>query len=308
MADNTKKPQKNSSNKKSSPRKQAPHKVSSSKNPSAKKSQKERFTFKGVVLNVFNGLVIGSSMLVPGVSGGSMAIILGIYDELISAVSNIFKRFKYSFFLLLQVAVGGIIGIFLFSKLMLNLIEAHKLPMMYLFMGAMLGSIPSLYKKGQIKKFNLLYVVWIIIGAGLVYALNFLPKGQFTVIPNDFKSYVMLFLCGLIIAVALVLPGISTSHILLVLGMYEAVWGAVNKLNFVYLLPIFLGVVAGIMLLTKILDKAMTKFPKQTYLLIIGFVLASLVDIFPGFPSGYSIVGCLGGAALGAGIVCLISR
>lgn len=309
MASNSKKPQRSLSDKKSSTKGNPPPKASSSKKPPKKKyDRNESFTVKGIMRNTFDGLVIGSSMLVPGVSGGTMAIILGIYDELISAVSNIFKRFKHSFLLILQVAIGGITGIFLFSKLILTLIETYELPMMYLFMGAMLGSIPSLYKKGQVKKFNPLYFIWVIIGAGLVYALNFLPKGQFTVIPNDFKSYAMLFLCGLIIAIALVLPGISTSHILLVLGMYEAVWGAVNKLNFVYLLPIFLGVIVGIMLSTKILDKAMTCFPKQTYLLIIGFVLASLVDIFPGWPSGYSAVGCLGGAILGAGVVCLISK
>lgn len=245
-------------------------------------------------------------MLIPGVSGGTMAIILGIYDELISAVSNILKRFKYSFLFILQVSVGGIVGILLFSKFILDLIEAYELPMMYLFMGAMLGSIPSLYKKGKIGQFRTLNILWILIGAGFVYALNFLPKGSFTVVPSDFKSYAMLFLCGIIIAVALILPGISTSHILLILGMYEAVWGAVSSLNYVYLLPIFLGALAGIMLSTKILDKAMTRFPRQTYLLIIGFVLASIIDIFPGLPSGLGIVGCICGAILGAGVVYLL--
>ncbi len=245
-------------------------------------------------------------MLIPGVSGGTMAIILGIYDELISAVSNIFKRFKYSFLFILQVAVGGIAGILLFSKLILNLIREYELPMMYLFMGAMLGSIPSLYKKGNTGRFNPLNILWALIGAGLVYALNFLPKSSFTVVPSDFKSYAMLFLCGIIIAVALVLPGISTSHILLILGMYEAVWGAVSGLNFVYLLPIFLGALTGIMLSAKILDRAMTRFPRQTYMLIIGFVLASIIDIFPGLPSGFGILGCIGGFVLGAAAVYLL--
>lgn len=288
----------------------APNNNMPQKNPPPKRpaQKKARFTPKSVIKHTISGLIIGSSMLVPGVSGGTMAIILGIYDSLINAVSTIFKRFTYNFLFILQVAVGGIAGILLFSHMILGLIEKFKYPMMYLFMGAMLGSIPSLYRKGKIKKFNPLYLIWVIIGGVLVYAMNFLPKNKFTTIPTNFQGYVMLFLCGAVIAIALILPGISTSHILLVMGMYESVWSAVSDLNFLYLFPIFLGVLAGVLLTTKILDSAMRRFPSQTHLLIIGFVLASLVDIFPGIPSNYSIVACIAGLIFGTGGIYLISK
>lgn len=290
------------------PQKNSPQQISqnySKKKPTRKKAQ---FTLKSIVKNTLSGLVIGSSMLVPGVSGGTMAIILGIYDSLINAVSTLFKRFTYNFLFILQVAIGGIVGILLFSHMILGLIENFEYPMMYLFMGAMLGSIPSLYRKGKIKKFNPLYLLWVIVGGGLVYAMNFLPKNKFTTIPIDFQGYVMLFLCGAVIAIALILPGISTSHILLVMGMYESVWLAVSDLNFLYLFPIFLGVFAGVLLTTKILDSAMRRFPTQTHLLIIGFVLASLADIFPGIPNNYLIVACIAGLIFGAGGIYLISK
>lgn len=270
--------------------------------------KKERFTLKAVVKNTLSGLIIGSSMLVPGVSGGTTAIILGIYDSLINAVSTIFKRFTYNFLFILQVTVGGIAGILLFSNMILDLIRKFEYPMMYLFMGAMLGSIPSLYRKGKIKKFNPFYLLWIIVGGGLVYAMNFLPKNKFSTMPTNFSGYLMLFLCGIVIAVALILPGISTSHILLVMGMYESVWSAVSDLQIMYLFPIFLGVMAGVLLTTKILDSAMHRFPAQTHLLIIGFVLASLVDIFPGIPNNYSIIACIAGFIFGTGGIYLISK
>lgn len=290
------------------PQKNSPQQIPQNPQQKEPSRKKARFTFKAVVKNTVSGLVIGSSMLVPGVSGGTMAIILGIYDSLINAVSTIFKRFTYNFLFILQVAVGGIAGILLFSHMILGLINKFEYPMMYLFMGAMLGSIPSLYRKGKIKKFNPLYLLWIIIGGGLVYAMNFLPKNKFSTMPTNFQSYVMLFLCGAVIAVALILPGISTSHILLVMGMYESVWSAVSDLNFLYLFPIFLGVMAGVLLTTKILDSAMRRFPAQTHLLIIGFVLASLADIFPGIPNNYSIVACAAGLIFGAGGIYLISK
>lgn len=265
-------------------------------------------TFIKVLLNIFYGVVIGATMLVPGASGGTMAIILGIYDELIKSVSNIFKRFKESFWFILQISIGAIIGILLLSKLMLNLIENNQMIMMYIFMGAVLGSIPALWKKSGISKFNPGYILWVFVGAAMMFLLGLIPKNNFNASPNSIESYLMLILCGVIIAVALVLPGISTSHMLLILGMYEAVWGAVNKLDFLYLLPILAGVILGVLATTKILDKAMTKLPKQTYLIIIGFVLASLVDMFPGLPSGIEVVFCLFAAAIAMVLIMFVSK
>lgn len=264
--------------------------------------------FIKILLNIFYGVVIGATMLVPGASGGTMAIILGIYDELIKSVSNIFKKFKESFLFILQISVGAIIGILLLSKLMLNLIENNQMIMMYIFMGAVLGSIPALWKKSGISKFNPGYILWVFVGAVIMFLLGLIPKNNFNASPNSIESYLMLILCGVIIAVALVLPGISTSHMLLILGMYEAVWGAVNKLDFLYLLPILVGVILGVLATTKILDKAMTKLPKQTYLIIIGFVLASLVDMFPGLPSGIEVVFCLFASAIAMVLIMFVSR
>ena len=103
-------------------------------------------------------------MLVPGVSGGTMAIILGIYDKLISAVSNIFVSFKKSFLFLLQILCGGLVGVFALSGLILWLIELWKLPMTYFFIGAIAGSIPMLVKKSDIKLKKLYNVSFAFIG------------------------------------------------------------------------------------------------------------------------------------------------
>ena len=263
---------------------------------------------KSVLKNFICGLVIGSSMLVPGVSGGTTAIMLGIYDRLLSAVSNIFREFKKNIFFLIEVAFGGIIGVLLFSQFILWLVEKWHLPMMYFFIGAIVGSIPMLLKKSKIMLKNFYNIIFALIGAGLVFAVGLLPKSRLTVVPSDFKGALLLILCGIIIAVALVLPGISTSHVLLVLGMYEAVWGSFKSMNIYYIFLLGIGVIIGTLLTAKITDKAMKRFPQQTFMAIVGFVAVSVFDIFPGVPIGIDIIFCTLMAALGFTAVFLTSK
>ena len=105
-----------------------------------------------ILLNMLKGLFVGGSMLIPGVSGGSMAMILGIYDKLITSVSSFFKHKKQSMIILGTFVLGAGIGILLFAKPLLYLTDTFTFPMMYLFMGAVVGSIPMIYKKADIKK------------------------------------------------------------------------------------------------------------------------------------------------------------
>lgn len=271
-------------------------------------SESRTLKIKSVLKNLLCGLTIGSSMLVPGVSGGTTAIILGIYDKLISAVGNILHDFKKSIIFLVQIAFGGIIGVIALSGLILWLVEVWELPMMYFFMGAIFGSIPMLIKKSQVTIKTLYNSLFAFIGIGLVLVIGLLPKSSFSVVPNDFNGALLLVFSGIIIAIALVLPGISTSHILLVLGMYEAVWGSFRSMNFYYLFLLGIGVIIGTLSTTKIIDKAMTKFPQQTFMIIVGFVMASVYDIFPGVPVGINILYCGIMTAAGFTIVWFVSR
>lgn len=263
---------------------------------------------KTIFKNSLCGLLIGSSMLVPGVSGGTTAIMLGIYDRLVSAVSNVFREFKKNIFFLLEVAFGGIVGVLLFSEFILWLVEKWYMPMIYFFIGAIIGSIPMLLKKSKITLKSGYNIIYALIGAGLVFAVGLLPKSSLTVVPGDFKGALLLILCGVIIAVALVLPGISTSHILLVLGMYEAVWGSFRNMNIYYIFLLGTGIVIGTLLTTKIIDKAMKHFPQQTFMAIVGFAAVSVCDIFPGVPSGIDIVFCTLMSALGFTAVFFASK
>lgn len=262
---------------------------------------------KNHILLISKGAIIGSSMMIPGVSGGTMAIILGIYKDLIHAVSNIRKEFKKSFFLLLEVCIGAGIGFLLFSRVMSWLLDKFELPTMYFFIGAVIGGIPLLVKQSNIDKSNkrvlVSGIISAILGAALVLSL---AKSSISFDASlDIRVILMQLVTGLIIAIALVLPGISTSHMLLILGMFQAVMHAAEKPwdNIPFILCLGISVVIGVFLITKPLEFAMNRFPQITYLAIIGFVAGSVINVFPGWPSGISILFCI--LTLAAGYLCI---
>ncbi len=238
------------------------------------------------------GLFIGATMLVPGVSGGTMAMILGIYDRLISCVSSIFKDMKKSLLFLCLFSISALVGMMIFSKPLLALIEAFPKPMMYLFIGAVVGGIPDIYKSSQAKSFSYKIPLYTIIGIAIMYFVNsFSSSGS----SSDAGAFILIF-TGFLLALSLVLPGISVSYMLLIMGLYGDTMKAIGNLNFGFLLPIGIGLILGILLTTKFLDIAMKKYPMACYLIIFGFVIASVAEVFPGIPHGieWLICGCTG--------------
>lgn len=247
-----------------------------------------------VAERIAKGFIIGASMLVPGASGGTMAIILGIYDDLIHAVSTFRHNVKENTLLLGTVTLAGALGIILFSRPMLAAVTMWNKPMMFLFLGAILGSIPPLYRKVRISKIKPVNAVVALVGAILGIFTTYLPEGVFQ-LSSGFNPYsiFMLVLAGFIIAVALILPGISASYILLMMGMYDMTLVAIKELNLLYLVPLTAGVLGGIFLTAGILEREMKRHPQFTYMLIIGFMLGSLVQVFPGLPEGTEIISCI---------------
>lgn len=249
---------------------------------------------KDKITTMFKGMFVGGTMLVPGVSGGSMAMLLGIYDKLISSVSSFMKHKKESFLFLSLFAAGGLLGMMLFAKPLLKLIEAYPMPMMYLFIGAVLGGIPMMYKKAQIKKVTWKTIFYPILGLAMVLFFAFMPSdGLYTQTNNGFITFLLLLVSGFISAVALVLPGISVSYMLLLMGMYDKTMNAISTFYLPFLIPLGIGLVLGIILTTRILEQAMKKYPQATYLIILGFVIGSVLEVFPGFPTGIELVLCM---------------
>lgn len=261
------------------------------------------------LIHIIKGIVIGIATLVPGVSGGTMAIILGLYDDIIHSISSFFKDIKRNVIFLATVGIGGVIGLFAFSRIMEFALEHFMFPMKYLFIGIIIGGIPVLYRKANINKFRVNDWVYFIIGLAIILVMSFY-NGTIVNLANSagVMQFVFLFLAGIIIAVALILPGLSTSFMLLAIGLYEITMSAISNLELNYIIPIGLGTVFGVITTTKILENLMNNKPTPTYMLILGFVMGSIIEVFPGIPAGLDILISLATFALGFIVIRIVSE
>ncbi len=246
------------------------------------------------IINALKGLWIGSTMTVPGVSGGTMAVVVGIYEKLIHAINGLKREPKEHFLFLLQFALGAVTGFLMFARLITFLLEnSITSPLTKLFFcGVVIGGIPLLVKKSEIDNLKGMHIVSLMLGAILVFAMRLLPEGLFCV-GTGVTFWILQFVAGVIIAIALILPGISVTHILYIMGLYEVVLQKVYEMRILSLIPLFTGVVLGTFFTTDLLEKGMKRYPQEVYMAIIGFVSASLIQLIPGGESQLSFTGVL---------------
>lgn len=278
-------------------------------------------------------MAVGGTMTVPGASGGTMAMILGIYEELIESMGSLpgllaecircgndgcaRRRLWDCLRFLALFSLGALAGMALLAKGVLSLLERYPMAISYFFLGAVAGGIPLICRQAQVKKITWQALFWPLAGLLMVYGLAALPEGLFTAgLPGaasspgvpSFRALLFQFLGGCILAVALILPGISVSQMLLMLGLYEPVMEAVSSLRFASLLPLGLGAVLCTLLVTRLLGSAMQRRPQPTYLLILGFVLGSLGELYPGLPEGWNLLFAPLAAVAGYQLLSRLSR
>ena len=240
-------------------------------------------------------------MTVPGVSGGSMAMVLGIYDRIISAVPDMLgKNFRKAFLFLLVAGVSGLVGALSASPLLKYLLTNFYVVVMYFFLGAIVGSIPMIVRKSRITSSNWYNALFAIPGIVLVILISIIPEG---LISLGGSNVILEIICGIGVSIGFVLPGISFSYLLVVLGIYESLITCLSTFDFVPLIPLCIGLVIGIVVLSGLLKKAMESAPSITFPVIMGFVLGSLPQVFPGLPVGSDILWSILSFVLGALVI-----
>ena len=227
--------------------------------------------------------VIGSAMTVPGVSGGMVAILLDIFDRLISAVSNIFKNFKKNITFLLAFGVGAVSGMVLLSKLILYIEGLFPIPVRFFFIGAILAGIPLLWRKTGLNKINVKSILFMIGGFAFVMLMTLIPKDLVSLDEGFGLANIFIFIVvGIGNAIALIAPGISFSHMLLIFGIYDKFYSAIETLDIPFLLCILIPMGIAILVLVKGMDYLLQKYPEYTYSAVLGFVIGSIKDVFVG--------------------------
>lgn len=241
--------------------------------------------------NIYRGFFMGVSDLIPGVSGGTIAFILGIYDELLASISGFFSRdWKKYIGFLLPLGIGVGVALVSLSKVMEYLLENHHAPTQFFFMGLIIGVLPFIAKQADVKRnFGVKHIVLILIlGVALASTKLIHPLDPTPITVLTGSNAVGLFFAGWAGSMAMLLPGISGSFILLLLGVYSTAIGALSNLNLPIIAVIGAGVVVGFIVSSKIISYLLTHFTYVTFAAIIGLILGSLVVVYPGMPTGGS--------------------
>lgn len=240
---------------------------------------------------IFMGFIIGLASITPGLSGGVIAISFGIYTAAINAIINIRHKFKQSCLFLIPLALGVGIGIIVFGIIMKPLLENYKTSIIYLFMGMIIGSLPSFLKESNKNGFRILYIIPLLItfSLGIILSTSISSKtGTSLLTPLN------LIISGGVLSLGIIIPGISSSFILLQMGIYEKLINSFLSIDLFSIFWIFIGFVITSLLTIKLVSIAFNKFHGYAHFAALGFLLSSVLSVFPGFTSGiYQIVNLL---------------
>ena len=270
------------------------------------------------------GIILGVANVIPGVSGGTMAVVFGIYNRLIDLISlnvkKIFSQWKF----ILPLGAGLVTGVLLFSKIITFLFNKFPIQTNWFFIGIILGSIPMIFthwlnakkqtplpnqteqteqtepteqteqatqnaQATKSKKIPISSIICCAISlAIMILMVIFKSEKPETQVTPGFSLYnaIIMFVGLAIAAIAMIIPGISGSFIMLALGIYSTVIGAIDSFNIYLLIPGALGAIAGLLCGAKLVRILMSKIPSQTYGIIFGLILGSVFVIFP--TAGYS--------------------
>lgn len=223
-----------------------------------------------MIILILKGFIIGFFMLFPGLSGGSIAILLGEYDNIIVNTSNLLKNTKNSLIYLFSISVGGIIGAVISSSVIGYFTNNFYDKLIYFFLGIMIVFIVNFLYENTNNKFRFKDIILILLGIIISVFINYIPSDIF-----NLNSIFSLFVFGLLVAVALILPGISVSYILLIFSCYDNIIYAIKNFDFLLLIRIGFFVIIGIILTIKLIENALIKYKKNTNLIISGFMIGS---------------------------------
>ena len=235
------------------------------------------------IFEILRGVVIGLANIIPGVSGGTMMVSMGIYDTIIGCINSLFKDFKRCVKTLWPYALGMVLGILGLAKLITFLLGTYPLPTNMAFIGLILGGLPMILKKMKGEKKGVAGVIAFVLAFALVVGLKIVGGGNGTdaTITLNIGQIIILFVMGVIAAATMVIPGVSGSMSGMVDALLSGNISAVLSCCGV-LIPFGLGVVVGIFAVAKLIEVLLRRFPGPTYCAIMGLVTASPVAILMG--------------------------
>lgn len=235
------------------------------------------------------GFFIGIANIIPGVSGGTMAVSFGIYEQLINIVTTFTKNIKKNISYVLPIVIGAVLAIGLLSNVITICLDKYRVATPLLFVGLILGGVPVVFKKiskSIVKPKNMLSFLITLIFMAFIY-LGVRQVGNVSFNHMNIVDYALLFIVGMIAAITMVVPGISGSFVMMLLGYYEPIVETISNLtklqhifsNCLILIPFGIGVLVGIISVSKLIKYCLKHYETQTYSSIFAFIISSIILI-----------------------------
>ncbi len=243
-----------------------------------------------ILSNIFKGICIGSGAILPGISSGVICVIFGLYEKLLNSVLDFFKSPKENIKFLFPIFIGALIGVLAFSNILNYVLYMFPVQTKALFIGLILASIPSLLKeanqKQKFKAHYLLYTLFsFLIGVVSVFLENHLSISNHTNI-----SILYLFFAGFTMSVGIIVPGVSSTIILMLFGIYPVYLSSISSLYLPILIPIGIGIIFGSLVFMKLTRFLLNNYYVQTFYTIIGFTLGSIFVLIPEMSFGTDLL------------------
>ena len=258
-----------------------------------------------LIFDILKGMVIGLANIIPGVSGGTMMVSMGIYDTLIYCITHLFKQFKKSVMTLLPYVIGMVAALVGLSFIITAALENYALPTNMLFIGLIFGGLPAILAQIKGEKKGVPGVILFVVFAAFIIFLEVIRTENTANVQLSVLEVIKLFVMGVIASATMVIPGVSGSMMLMLFGYYHPIIDSVKGLttslasfdmsailtNVGILLPFGIGIVVGVFAIAKLIEVLLAKWKGLTYCAILGLVVASPAAILMGLD--YSGVGVM---------------
>ncbi len=236
-------------------------------------------SFFAWIIRLLKGFISGVGAITPGLSGGVMMVVFGIYEPLLKWLANIRQNFLRNLLFFIPVGIGGVIGVVAFSAAIDKAYELNAVMFTWLIIGFIVGTYPSIFKTaGQEGRKAWHVIMMIVIAGGLFYTLHWMQGNLDISMPQNFWVWMM---CGALTGLGLIVPGLSPSNFLMYMGLYQPMAAGVKSLNFAVIIPMLVGLVAVIFALAKLISWLFKKHYAVLYHIILGVVFGSTLAIIP---------------------------
>ena len=239
--------------------------------------------FLKYISDFFKGIALGAGAILPGISSGVLCVIFGIYEKLLDSVLNFFKNVKENFRFLFPIFLGIFVGVILFGNTLKFLFFVYPIQTKFIFIGLILGCLPSIVNECTSKySFKFIYVFFTIVSVCVGFLCVLLER-NITSLSSNSHSFLFLIICGFFMSAGVIIPGVSSTLILMLFGVYSSYIDAISTIFIPFLFPLGVGLSLGCFVFIRLTKFLLDNYYPQTFFSIIGFTIGSIFVLYPRF-------------------------